>query len=318
MIETPMDVLHRFPVRKSKKQKQAFREEIQSYAQSLGYRTAIEKGSLGCRNIVIGDPETAEYLVTAHYDTCAGMLFPNMVFPRNLVVLLLYQLFLVAVFIFIAYAAGSAVWIVTQQDGAASLTAILVYLLQFIGMMVGPANRHNANDNTSGVVAVLETAKSMPESHRDKVCFVLFDLEELGLIGSSAHRKRHKAATNFQTVLNMDCVGDGDEIWLFPNKKLRRNDQELDRLCDLIGRWGKKTLHVHQRGFAIYPSDQASFPRGVAIAALRRSKWVGLYYGRIHTFRDKILDYTNINILRAALITYITRHPGDHNHQEDT
>ena len=77
------------------------------------------------------------------------------------------------------------------------------------------------------------------------------------------------------------------------------------------------SLHVHQKGFAFYPSDQVGFPYGVGIGAFRRKKLIGIYYGRIHTFRDTILDYTNINILRAALVTLIARHPGDHIHQEE-
>lgn len=318
MIEHPMDLPERFPIRKTKKQKLAFRDAVQSYAEGLGYRVSVEKGSFGSRNIVIGDPETAEYLVTAHYDTCAAMIVPNMVFPRNPVLFLLYQLFVVALLVAAAAAVGAVAGVLADSDGVAWLTACAAYWALLIGMMVGPANRRNANDNTSGVVAVLETAAAMPQSHRDKVCFVLFDLEEAGLIGSASYRRRHKAATERQTVLNMDCVGDGDELWAFPNRKLLKNDAELDRLCCMVGRWGKKSFHVHQRGFAVYPSDQANFPRGVAFAALHRSKWLGRYYGRIHTFRDTVLDYTNIHILRAALITYITRRPGDHNHQEDT
>ena len=52
-------------------------------------------------------------------------------------------------------------------------------------MLIGPANSSNVNDNTSGVVTLLEIARSIPELHRKNVCFVLFDLEEAGLIGSA-------------------------------------------------------------------------------------------------------------------------------------
>ena len=75
MIEKPMDVLSMFPVRKTKKQKQAFRDAVQSYATTLGYDLTVEKGS-GAHNIVIGDSTNAKYLVTAHYDTPAAMPFP--------------------------------------------------------------------------------------------------------------------------------------------------------------------------------------------------------------------------------------------------
>ena len=74
MIKEAMDVLHLHPIRKTKKQKQAFREDVQAYCERLGYAVTVEKGSMGARNVVIGDPEKAKYLVTAHYDTPAAIL----------------------------------------------------------------------------------------------------------------------------------------------------------------------------------------------------------------------------------------------------
>lgn len=305
MIEKPMDVLQRFPVRKSKKQKQNFRDEIQSYVRSLGYECTVEKGGFGSRNVVIGDPEKAKYLVTAHYDTCAGMFLPNMVFPRNPVAFILYQLLVVAIVIAISSVAGVGLTLITKDSFLGVVFSMVVYFALLIGMMVGPANRHNANDNTSGVVTVLEMAASMPPNLRKRVCFVLFDLEEAGLLGSSAHRKAHKSASNRQIVLNMDCVGDGDEIWLLPNGKVRKDAAKMEKLCALEASCGEKSIHVHQKGYAFYPSDQANFPYGVAIGAFHRNKWMGLYYSRIHTNRDTILEHTNVNILRACLTSLI-------------
>ena len=56
MLRTPMDVLTEFPVRKTKKQKQAFRDQVQAFVTGQGYRFRVENGSLGSRNMVIGDP----------------------------------------------------------------------------------------------------------------------------------------------------------------------------------------------------------------------------------------------------------------------
>ena len=104
MLSKPMDVLTAFPVRKTKKQKQAFRNALHSYCQQLGYAVKEEKGSCGAVNLVFGDPDRAKVLVTAHYDTCAGMPFPNLITPCNFFVFLAYQLLLVAM-IFGAYLA---------------------------------------------------------------------------------------------------------------------------------------------------------------------------------------------------------------------
>ena len=173
-------------------------------------------------------------------------------------------------------------------------------------MLFGPANRHNSNDNTSGVVTVLEIARSLPENLRDKVCFVLFDLEESGLIGSSSYQSSHKKETKNQIVLNLDCVGDGDEIVFFPTKKFRKDPGLSAWLSGVCGKLGPKSIAIRKKGFAYYPSDQANFPFGVGICALRRSRWAGLYLSRIHTGRDTILEETNVNILRACLTTLVS------------
>ena len=58
----------------------------------------------------------------------------------------------------------------------------------------GPANKHTANDNTSGVITLLEASLSMPDEDRKQVCFVFFDNEEKGMFGSAAFTKAHRKA----------------------------------------------------------------------------------------------------------------------------
>lgn len=306
MLENPMDVLAQFPVRKSRKQRQAFRDAVQAYAEGAGYDVTVEKGGLGSRNVVIGNPDTAKYLITAHYDTCAHLPFPNLITPCNIVTFLLYQFAVVGLFLIVAVVSGVAVGLLVDSAEMASFAALVVYWLAFILMMAGPANKHNANDNTSGVVTVLEIAGALPENLRDPVCFILFDLEEAGLIGSAAYRKAHKVATQNQIVLNLDCVGDGNEILMFPNKKLKNDAAIMDSLDKICLSRGNKSVSLHKKGFSIYPSDQKNFPLGLGIAAFRRAKGVGLYCSRIHTNRDTILEAENVTILRDALTALIT------------
>ena len=306
MLNTPMDVLERFPVRKSGKQKAAFRAAVQGYARELGYEYREEKGSFGCRNVVLGDPERAEYLVTAHYDTCAALPFPNLITPCALLPFLGYQL-LICVFLLLLPLVPALAVGYLAGNFEIGYTVWYVLFWVCLGMMLfGPANRSNANDNTSGVVTVLEIARTLPQLHRGKVCFVLFDLEEAGLIGSAAYRKAHKKQTGNQLVLNLDCVGDGDTLMLFPTKKLRKDPKRMEVLRTLRGSFGVKRLDIREKGFAVYPSDQSNFPYGVGICALRKGP-VGLYLGRIHTKRDTILEQTNVNLLRSALTSLITR-----------
>lgn len=305
MIESPMDVLQNHPVRKNRRQKQSFREAVQSYAEAQGYRVKVEAGSLGSRNIVIGDPETARYLITAHYDTPAFLWVPNRMIPCNLPLLILSQI-LLAVGLFLPTAAA-ALLTAYLMPGTRMwyLTAVVMVWLTLLWMLFGPANPHNSNQNTSGVVAVLEIMASVPRNLRGRVCFVLFDLEEKGMIGSASYRKKHRHAVKIQTVLNLDCVGDGNNIMLFPDKNVKQDHRLMAWLCALERTCGDKSIQVRQEGFTFFPSDQMGFPRGIGICALRGKGWF-TYVGRIHTFRDTVLDYTNINILRACLITFIS------------
>jgi len=296
-----MDVAEKFPVRKTKKQKMAFRESVIQYAQSAGYTVNCEKVPFGS-NIVIGDPEQAKYLITAHYDTPAAMVIPNLITPCNPVMFILYQLFVVLLFLGISVGVGFTAGLLLQDGVLGYNVGLIVYWVLLLLMLLGPANRNNANDNTSGVVTVLTVAQRLPGHLRDKVCFVLFDLEEAGLVGSSAYRKTHKTATEKQIVLNLDCVGDGDEILLIPGKKLKNDPQWIACLKQIEGDYDGKKVSVRDNGFTVYPSDQKNFPLGVGIAAFRRSPIVGLYCGKIHTFRDKVLDEKNVNTLCSCLL----------------
>jgi len=306
MLTEPMDVLKQFPVRKSGKQKESFRSAVQSYAQALGYNVSLEKANFGARNIVIGDPKTAKYLVTAHYDTPASIGIPNILTPCNFVTYLFYQIFVVGLFFLATFAIGFPVFWLTESKELTFWVCYIVYFGLLFLMLLGPANKNNANDNTSGVVTVLETMRTMPQMHRSKVCFVLFDLEEAGLIGSAAYRKAHKSETENQVILNLDCVGDGDHLIFFPTKKAKQNTVLMQELKRLGGWFGAKNILLKDQGFYTYPSDQKNFPVGIGIASFHKKKGIGYYCDKIHTGKDTVLEITNVNLLRAALTTLIT------------
>jgi len=304
MLNTPMDVLKQFPVRKNAQQKQSFRDSVCAYAEGLGYTVNVEESKRKAKNIVIGDAANAKYLVTAHYDTPARMFLPNFITPRNFLIYLVYQLLVVGILIAIAFAVGFVIYLPTSDEKLAFWGGYIAYFAVLILMMKGPENPNNANDNTSGIVTLLSIAAALPPEDRSKVCFILFDLEEAGLVGSASYRKAHKKATNGQIVLNLDCVGDGDHIVMFPTAKLKKNGLVMEKLAKLAGQSGEKTLELHCKGFAFCPSDQRNFPLGVGIMAFR--KWKGiLYCDRIHTAKDTMLDTENVIFIQNAVISLL-------------
>ena len=303
MLKCPMDVLAQFPVRKSKQQKKNFLDAVQTYAAGLGYASTVEEGAFGTRNLVMGDPEKAAFLVTAHYDTPAASLIPNAVAPNSWV---RFYGKVIGIMFFCALIGFSGGYLMGKGYWVSGILLLSLSVLLMPLLRMGCANKNNANDNTSGVVTVLEIMRTLLPSYRDKVCFVLFDLEEAGLVGSRQYRKVHKAATEHQLVLNLDCVGDGDEIWFFPSKKLKEDVTAMASLRRCTGWFGQKKICLRDKGFFQYASDQKNFPISVGIGAFHNKKGAGPYLTRIHTKQDTILEETNVNILRACISTLIS------------
>ena len=274
MISLSREILDRYQIRKTKKQKTAFIQWLQPELEKLGYEMKIEKGS-GARNIVIGDVDRAKVLFAAHYDTCAVMPIPNFITPKCIPIYIVYQIVLtlrIFAFIFGLMFLGGLV------HRSLILPAYYVGLFFLFGtMFFGPANKHTVNDNTSGVTTVLELMEKMPEQQREKVAFVLFDLEEAGLFGSSAFASKHKKEMKDKLLVNLDCVSDG-ETMLFCFRKKSKQDVTLFKTCFPSGETVVSDFVT--KGY-IYPSDQISFPRGVGVAALKKTKGGLLYMDKI-------------------------------------
>lgn len=309
MFSETNHLLKNFQIRKSAAQKADFRDWLRGVLTAAGYESRVEVGGLFVKssNVVVGDPEKARVVYTAHYDTCAVLPFPNFITPRNFFLYLLYQL-LICVPIF-ALALGAEILLLFLWEDCpiwlamAAVCAVLVFCIWWI--MDGPANRHTANDNTSGVATLLEIARSLPKKDRDKVAFIFFDNEEKGLFGSSQFKKDHGKHMTDTFLINFDCVSDGNSIQFFPNRKLKKEKEILSLLEQSFLPEGSKTVEV-VRGFSFYPSDQKAFPHGVGVAALHKS-WAGFWLGRIHTNRDTVFQAENIELLRKGALALAER-----------
>ncbi len=313
MTEPSRTIFEKFQVRKTKKQKAAFREFLCKELEKAGYRPRVEEVSnlFKCHNVVVGDPEKAEVLYTAHYDTCAVLPFPNFITPRNMAVYLLFNVLIVigifaAVFVvtFLLSLAMSFLlgevytWIITLISNA-----LCIFMCVWI-LGGGKANKHTANDNTSGVLTLVEIALALPKEDREKVCFVFFDFEESGMLGSSAFAKKHKTVKKNTLNINFDCVSDGDFIQFFPSRGLKKEGETLRRLEAVFAGRGKKKVEV-VRGFGFYPSDNKCFSRGAGVCALHRKPVLGYYMSRIHTGRDTVLEEENIALLRDGAVRLV-------------
>ena len=311
IIET---LVEKFPIRKTKEQKAAFREWVTGWAQEQGYTANVEskKGLFTSHNVVIGDPETAQVTFTAHYDTPAVMPLPNFITPCNILVYLLYNVLVALLILLVPAAVAALVGFVlpmlgVEKEAAAGIGGLAGFISVYavLGvMMLGPANKHNVNDNTSGVAAVMELMMRLPQEQRAKTAFILFDNEEKGMLGSNAYASQHKAVKKEKLIINMDCVGDGEHIMFFANKRTR-NLPCFGSLEAAMQAQEGRVYHMNKLEKCIYPSDQASFKHGIAVCACNKMKAVGYYCDKIHTKKDTVCRQENLDFLAGGLTDFV-------------
>ena len=180
-------------------------------------------------------------------------------------------------------------------------TSEATYIILLFILFAGPANKHTANDNTSGVTLLIDIMRDLPSEYRKDVAFIFFDLEEAGLFGSASYANAHKAAMKERLLLNFDCVSDGENM-IFALKKGARPYREAIESAFIE----KDSFNVEVADKGIfYPSDQAQFPCGVGVAALRSTKNGLLYMNRIHTKNDVIYKEENIDFLKTGAIELV-------------
>lgn len=296
-------ILPSYEIRKSAKQKSDF---IDMLKENYGEQLHIEesKAFVKSRNIVLGNADKAKVIFTAHYDTCAVLPFPNFITPKNLPVFVLYQLLLTVALLLPAFIAvilvATLISNLNQNEDVglilSELTMFAVIGFELWWMLAGPENKHTANDNTSGVVAVLTLADRLGF---DDYAYILFDNEEKGLLGSASYAKAHPDIRNNTLVVNFDCVSDGDNILMSFSKNAMKTDvykRVSEKADSVMLQYGKNPV-VTTASTTIYPSDQQAFKNSVAVASLNKAKFVGLYMDKIHTSKDIVFMEDNINAL---------------------
>ena len=293
-----------YPVRRSADQKAAFRNFALEEAKKAGLPAAEENDEEHV-NLVIGSPESAEVLFTAHYDTPRRALIPNLMLVTNKVLHWLYVIGIPLIMVAIALGCAFLIlkWTGYESGGRVGqliwfVSYMVIYFGLFFLLLYGPTNRNNFNDNTSGTAAVLELARRLQGDK--KVAFILFDDEEKGKKGSKAYAKAHPDVNETALVINMDCVGNGKHFVVAPNKEARKTDLG-DALGGAFENKDGYEAHVFPAEKISMNSDQKSFKRSAGVCATAKTKFVGYWTGRIHTKYDTVVSEDNIRYLCGAL-----------------
>lgn len=312
------ELLDSYQVRKSYQEKSDFIAWLNEKCTDLDYTIKIEADGT-CRNLVIGNPKDAKLILTAHYDTQPNAFIHIYTFISNHFTYFLSQIIslwpFVIYYIVATFLASSLElfynFLFPAKEELVNVLDLFTYLLFFavvplffcINMMFGIANKHTANDNTSGVATLLSIMEDLSKEDRNKVCFVFFDLEEAGLIGSGKFKAQHKDYIHKKPLINFDCVSDGS-TYVFVSKKDFRNNPIM-KLIEQETQTLQKPSVFKKALIAPYMSDQIHFKNSVGVVAAKHIPIFGYYLNRIHSYRDKIFQNENIIDLSTMSINVI-------------
>lgn len=296
----------KFTVRRKPEEKKAFRDFLLSEAEKKGLSAKVETTSDGKNdNIIVGDVEGAEVVFTAHYDTPAASVFPNIMIPRNQPLFWAYQflpvIFMLGIGLSLSYLIGM-VWL--QDERAYMLTFLAIYYGLYFLMFRGPSNPKNYNDNTSGVATLLSIIEGLDEADFPKVAFIFFDNEEKGKKGSKAYFADHKAMMEDKLLINFDCVGNGETIVFIAKEKAELRD-EYRLLMQSFDADGEYSAEFYPMRGSESNSDYKNFPLGIGCMACKRAKNGLLYTPNIHTPKDTEVRDENIQYITKGILRFL-------------
>lgn len=188
MIRDIYKKLDEYPKRFFRKQKDQFLAFISSELFSYGYNTEVVEGQyiVKSKNLET-NCENPQIIIGAHYDTPTILPFYFeylfRLFGHTRQFLLIGAMFLfVTLYNPMTQELDAFYWIFKPIE--------LIFILSFLFLLF--PNPSNRNDNTSGIATLLYLAKKLSNNSnmKDKVKFMFFDNEELGLLGSLMQRKK--------------------------------------------------------------------------------------------------------------------------------
>ena len=303
------------PIRKSNEEKENFRKYVLSEAEKLGLEAKTEKTTKGKNeNIIIGNPENAKAVITAHFDTPASALFPNLMLPRNKVLFYLYQFIPIILIFTCSYFPASFVadyfFKGEANVDANVLTFELIFFVLYFGLFyllyLAFKNKNNYNDNTSGSAVLLSLMSKLSPEEKENAAFIFFDNEEKGKLGSKAYYIDHKDFMEEKLLINFDCVGNGKNILVIFNKEAENTPESKIIKESFKENEIFKTYFFPHKG-SVCNSDHTNFPKGMAVVACKNTKNGIFYTPHIHTSKDIEADNDNVEFLSDCVKEFISK-----------
>ncbi len=301
MTEISNKIFNDYGIRNTKQQKKDFIDYLKKEYPNL--KEEKSKGIISSNNLIIGDVDKADIVFSAHYDTPAVMPFPNFLAPKNFLITIGYQIAVAGILLILLTLTDVLVFAIFDYINFNSDMDVFIVIFVNYGviilflyvLMFGKPNKNNANDNTSGIITLIEIYSKLEEKEKEKTAIVFFDNEEKGLIGSREFKKRHKEKMKTTLLVNFDCVSDGDNLLIIQSKNAQKKYGEIFK--EVFINTENKAVILDKASKAIYPSDQMGYSYNLGIAAFNKKKFIGLYVDKIHTKKDVVFDKENIYLL---------------------
>lgn len=293
------------PVRKTGAQKKEFRQWLLRELKRAGWKAREETYGKwnGSVNVVAGDPEKAVLFLCAHYDTGSRMLVQNFVSPTNVPAHICYHLVAALALVAAAFILALTVSFPLNQPGLMLPLFLILAVAALWIAAYGPANRNNANGNSSGVLALLAAAKEAGFDRR--ACLIFLDNNERNLLGASAFKKKYAAKASQCLFINLDCVGDGEDLLLIPSKYSRWDAGLLEALEKAFPEGEEMRPHILTKGLQYYPSDNKKFKFHISVCACRYLAGLGYYIPHLRTKKDTELHENNISYIAKSLARFL-------------
>lgn len=300
-----IDRLH--PVRRSREEKEKFRTYAKECFTSMGADARCEASKNGKhKNLIVGDIDSADVLLVAHYDTPAASPFPNLMLPRSPVLFWIYQFVPLIILVAVSLLAGYLASLLAEnsRDVVFYFGFLAVYYVLYFLFFRTFKNRHNKNDNTSGIATVMTVCARLSDTERKKCAFVLFDNEEKGKLGSKALFAEQKESLSHKPVLNFDCVGNGENI-IFIAKPDAEKSPLYPALKSAFSNTDAYSVNFFPQKGSEANSDHKSFPLGIGCIASKKTRRGIFYTPRIHTARDVVASEENVEYIANGITSFI-------------
>ncbi len=275
---------------------------FKEHAYPVSYITNTKKG-IKAANLIVGDPQTANTIVLARYNTPAHNFGnPYLYYPFDGTasvqsrILPTYTPAIIAMLVIIYTLWQWRAFLNFSRHPFISSIMTIVLILATISSYIltgSIGNAINLNDNTSGVVGIMLIAQELNPAARKHVAFILTDSN--GHAGDALNRTII-SDIDHKNIIILDCIGHGKENRIGYQRASKKLASEI------AGDLAASTQLVD--GSALRFSSFSYYPSGVLIS---RTSGAGHVVENSGTKKDAVVDTEAITDLSLVLSRYLNR-----------